>query len=237
MSTNWCAPLGRDVGVIVVAAGRGARMGGEVPKQYLPLAGHPVLLHALRPFVSHPEVAKVVVVLPHSDAEAPPAWLADLVGDVLSTVAGGADRAASVRHGLAALPADCTVVLVHDGARPFPPRAAIDGGIQAARAGHAALPALPVSDTIKRADDFGRVIGTVPRDGLWRAQTPQAFPRALLERAHAAEMAGDLVPTDDAMLAELLGAVVEILPGTARNLKITTRDDLALAEWYAAEGG
>lgn len=236
MSINWCAPLGRDVGVIVVAAGRGARMGGEVPKQYLPLAGHPVLLHALRPFVSHPEVAKVVVVLPPSDAAALPAWLADLVGDVLMTVAGGADRAASVRNGLAALPVDCTIVLVHDGARPFPPRTAIDGGIQAARAGHAALPGLPVSDTLKRADDFGRVIGTVPRDGLWRAQTPQAFPRALLERAHAAETAGDIVATDDAMLAELLGAVVEILPGTARNLKITTRDDLALAEWYAREG-
>ncbi|MBP9898483.1 MAG: 2-C-methyl-D-erythritol 4-phosphate cytidylyltransferase [Gemmatimonadales bacterium] len=229
--------MGRDVGVIVVAAGRGARMGGEVPKQYLTLAGHPVLLHALRPFVSHPEVATVVVVLPPADAEAPPPWLAGLVGDALMIVAGGADRAASVRNGLAAVPAECSVVLVHDGARPFPPRAAIDGGIQAARSGHAALPALPVSDTLKRADDFGRVLGTVPREGLWRAQTPQAFPRAMLERAHAAEMAGDIVATDDAMLAELLGAVVEILPGTARNLKITTRDDLALAEWYAAESG
>lgn len=237
MSINWCAPLGRDVGVIVVAAGRGARMGGEVPKQYLTLAGHPVLLHALRPFVSHPEVATVVVVLPPADAEAPPPWLAGLVGDALMIVAGGADRAASVRNGLAAVPAECSVVLVHDGARPFPPRAAIDGGIQAARSGHAALPALPVSDTLKRADDFGRVLGTVPREGLWRAQTPQAFPRAMLERAHAAEMAGEIVATDDAMLAELLGAVVEILPGTARNLKITTRDDLALAEWYAAESG
>jgi 2-C-methyl-D-erythritol 4-phosphate cytidylyltransferase len=212
-------------------------MGGEVPKQFLTLAGHPVLLHALRPFVSHADVAKVVVVLPPADAAAPPSWLADLVGEVLTTVAGGADRAESVRNGLASLPAECAVVLVHDGARPFPPRAAIDGGIQAARAGHAALPALPVSDTLKRADDFGRVLGTVPRDGLWRAQTPQAFPRAMLERAHAADVSDEMVATDDAMLAELLGAVVEILPGTARNLKITTRDDLALAEWYAAEGG
>ncbi len=223
--------------MIVVAAGRGARMGGEVPKQYLTLAGHPVLLHALRPFVSHPEVATVVVVLPPPDAENPPLWLAGLVGEALLTVAGGADRAESVRNGLAALPAACTVVLVHDGARPFPPRSVIDGGIQAARVGHVALPALPVSDTLKRADKFGRVLGTVPREGLWRAQTPQAFPRAVLERAHAAEMAGDLMATDDAMLAELIGAVVEILPGSARNLKITTRDDLALAEWYASEGG
>ncbi|HQW67111.1 MAG TPA: 2-C-methyl-D-erythritol 4-phosphate cytidylyltransferase [Gemmatimonadales bacterium] len=226
----------RDVGVIVVAAGRGERMGGEVPKQYLSLAGHPVLLHALRPFVSHPEVACVVVVLPAADAAEPPAWLATLRGETLATVAGGASRAESVRAGLAALPDGCEVVLVHDGARPFPPREAIDGGIRAARAGHAALPALPVAETLKRADDFGRVLGTVPRAGLWLAQTPQAFPRGLLRRAHAADLAGDLVPTDDAMLVEMLGAVVELLPGSARNLKITTRDDLALAEWFAGQG-
>jgi len=227
--------LRRDVGVIVVAAGRGERMGGEVPKQYLSLAGHPVLLHALRPFVSHPDVACVAVVLPAADAVEPPEWLATLRSGTLTTVAGGASRAESVRAGLAALPEHCEVVLVHDGARPFPPREAIDAGIRAARAGHAALPALPVAETLKRADDFGRVLGTVPRAGLWLAQTPQAFPRALLRRAHAADLAGDLVPTDDAMLVEMLGAVVELLPGSGRNLKITTRDDLALAEWYAGQ--
>jgi 2-C-methyl-D-erythritol 4-phosphate cytidylyltransferase len=226
----------RDVGVILVAAGRGVRVGGELPKQYLPIAGHPVLLHALRPFAAHPEVACVVLVLPAADVASPPEWIRNLLGGSVTVVAGGASRAESVRAGLAALPAECSVVLVHDGARPFPPRAAIDGGIRAARAGHAALPALPVAETLKRADDFGRVLGTVPREGLWRAQTPQAFPRLLLERAHAAEMAADLVPTDDAMLAELLGAVVEILPGSARNLKITTPEDLALAEWYAERG-
>ncbi len=235
MSINWCAPL-RDVGVILVAAGRGARMGGETPKQYLPIAGHPVLLHALRPFVSHPDVERVILVLPAGDVEAPPSWVTELVGGTVVLVAGGTSRAASVRAGLTALSAACTVVLVHDGARPFPPRAAIDAGIRAARAGHAAVPALPVGETLKRADDFGRVLGTVPREGLWRAQTPQAFPRTMLERAHAAEMAGDLVATDDAMLVELLGAVVEILPGSARNLKITTVEDLALAEWYAGQG-
>lgn len=211
-------------------------MGGEVPKQYLLLAGHPMLLHALRPFASHPEVARVVVVLPAVDAAEPPDWLATLRSETLSTVSGGASRAESVRAGLAALPEECAVVLVHDGARPFPPREAIDAGIRAARAGHAALPALPVAETLKRADDFGRVLGTVPRAGLWLAQTPQAFPGALLRRAHAADLAGDLVPTDDAMLVEMLGAVVELLPGSARNLKITTRDDLALAEWYAGQG-
>lgn len=217
--------------MIVVAAGRGQRMGGEVPKQYLPLAGHPVLLHAIRPFVSHPDVAHLVLVLPPDDAASPPEWLHELVGASLSLTGGGATRVESVRAGLAVMPTSCSVVLVHDGARPFPPRDAIDGGIAAARQGHVALPAIPLAETLKRADDFGRVLGTVPRSGLWRAQTPQAFPRGLLERAHAAAGAPELVPTDDAMLAEMLGAVVELLPGTARNLKITTRDDLEFAEW------
>lgn len=223
----------RDVGVIVVAAGRGTRFGGEQPKQYLPLGGIPVLLHALRPFTSHPDVAHVVVVLGPEDAASPPSWLAPLLGASLTAVAGGAERRDSVRAGLDALPDACRVVLVHDGARPFPPREAIDGGIAAARAGHSALPALPVADTIKRADDYGRVRCTVPRDGLWRVQTPQAFPRDVLARAHAARAADpDHVITDDAMLVELLGEPVELVRGAARNLKITTAEDLALAEWY-----
>jgi 2-C-methyl-D-erythritol 4-phosphate cytidylyltransferase len=126
----------------------------------------------------------------------------------------------------------CEVVIVHDGARPFPPREAIDGGISSARRGHAAVPAMPISDTIKRADDFGRVLATVPREGLWTAQTPQAFPRPLLERAHNCAVIEGITATDDAMLAELAGGVVELIPGSLRNIKITNRDDLALAEWW-----
>lgn len=225
--------MSRDVGVIVVAAGSGRRFGGEVPKQYLELAGAPVLLHTLRPFVSHPEVAQVALVLPAADAAEPPAWLAPLVGGTLTLVAGGATRRESVANGLAALAPASAVVLVHDGARPFPPREAIDGGIAVARQGYAAVPALPVADTLKRADEYGIVLSTVARDGLWRAQTPQAFPRPLLERAHAAGMSHPVEATDDAMLVELLGERVELIAGSPRNLKITTREDLALAEWYA----
>lgn len=223
--------MSRDVGVVVVAAGRGRRFGSEVPKQYLALGGAPVLLHALRPFTSHPEVACVVVVLPAADAESPPQWLAPLLGETLRVVPGGDERSDSVAAGLAALPEACTIVLVHDGARPFPPRGVIDAGIGCARTGHVAVPAIPVADTLKRADDFGRILGTVPRAGLWRAQTPQAFPRALLMRAHAAGRAKGVPATDDAMLVELLGERVDLLPSTAYNLKITTAEDLALAEW------
>lgn len=227
---SWWVRLPRDVGVVIVAAGRGERFGGETPKQYREIAGVPVLLHALRPFTSHPDVACTVVVLPAVDAARPPAWLADLASDALRLTAGGATRRESVAAGLAALPEQCTVVLVHDGARPFPPRDAIDGGIATARHGHGAVPALPVADTIKRADDFGRVLGTVPREGLWHAQTPQAFPRALLERAHHCGATLERPASDDAMLVELAGGTVDLIPGSSRNLKITTADDLALAE-------
>lgn len=234
MSKNWCAHLPPDAGVVVVAAGRGTRFGSTLPKQYQLLAGSPVLLHAIRPFASHPDIAHVVVVLPPADAAAPPSWLDELSpsGGRLSIVAGGAERRDSVAAGLAALPASCVIVLVHDGARPFASRAMIDGGILAVRQGRSAVPALPIGETIKRADEFGRVLSTVDRHGLWTAQTPQAFPRSVLERAHAAARAEELPATDDAMLVERLGEPVELLPGSARNLKITTAHDLALAEWH-----
>jgi 2-C-methyl-D-erythritol 4-phosphate cytidylyltransferase len=232
---NWSAALPRDVGVVIVAAGGGTRFGGEVPKQFLELGGVPILLHAIRPFASHPSVATVAVVLPQDDAARPPAWLGDLSSAALVVVAGGATRRASVAAGLAALDAQCEVVLVHDGARPFPPREAIDQGIAIARTGHAAVPGLPVADTLKRADEGGRVLATVARAGLWRAQTPQAFPRLLLERAHAAEVPRDLVATDDAMLVELVGGRVDLVPGSKRNIKITTADDLLLAGWLLGQ--
>ncbi|MGH7593057.1 MAG: 2-C-methyl-D-erythritol 4-phosphate cytidylyltransferase [Gemmatimonadales bacterium] len=221
--------------MIVVAAGRGTRFGTEGAKQYQLLCGAPVLLHALRPFASHPDVAHIVVVLSASDAAAPPAWLGSVCGERLTVTPGGAERQDSVSAGLAAMPAGCTVILVHDGARPFLSRAMIDAGIAAARRGRAAVPALPIPDTIKRADDFGRVLSTVDRRGLWSAQTPQAFPRSVLERAHAAARVEQLVATDDAALVERLGEPVELIPGSPRNLKITTPHDLALAAWYAEQ--
>lgn len=230
---NWCASLPRDVGVIIVAAGEGRRVGGDVPKQYRIIAGVPLLLRAIRPFRSHPEVRHIIVVVPGADLEAPPGWLVEATGDRLQLVAGGATRRASVAAGLAALPAECTVVLVHDGARPFPPPDVIDGGMAVARNGHSAVPAVPLADTLKRADACGLVLGTVPRAGLWRIQTPQAFPRDVLERAHAQIQLEGLEATDDAMLVELDGGRVELLPSTDRNLKVTTPEDLVFATWLA----
>jgi len=227
--------LPRDVGVVVVAAGRSTRVGGDLPKQYVPIHGVPVLLRAVRPFASHPDVAHVVVVLGSGDAEDPPDFLAGLTGDGLAVVAGGRERADSVAAGLQALGPQCEIVLVHDGARPFVERSVIDAVIGHARNGYGAIAAVPVSDTIKEAiGPNPTVVGrTVPRDGLWRAQTPQGFPRRMLEEAYAAAGAGAGGATDDASLVEAYGGVVRLVPDSPRNIKITTRDDLALAEALA----
>jgi 2-C-methyl-D-erythritol 4-phosphate cytidylyltransferase len=222
------------VGVVVVAAGQGSRFGSDLPKQFLPVGGIPVLLRALRPFTSHPEVAHVVVVLAPAQAERPPEFLAPLVGARLTVVPGGEERADSVAAGLRALSPDCEIVLVHDGARPFVDRRVTDTVIAHARAGEGAVAAVRVSDTLKEQapDDSSRVSRTVPRDRLWRAQTPQGFPRRMLEEAYARPR--DSHVTDDASLVEACGAVVRLVPDTSRNLKITTREDLALAEALAA---
>ncbi|CAN5800903.1 hypothetical protein BH24GEM1_BH24GEM1_28820 [soil metagenome] len=222
----------------MVAAGRGTRVGGELPKQYLLIDGAPVLLHAIRPFVSHPDVARVVVVLAPPEAESPPEFLSILMGETLAVAAGGRERADSVAAGLRALPAGCDVVLVHDGARPFVDRGVIDAVIAHARSGEGAVAAVPVSDTIKEAvgSDPTLVRRTVPRARLWRAQTPQGFPRRLLEEAYARAGAAASGATDDASLVEANGGVVRLVPDSPRNMKITTRDDLAMAEALAGAG-
>jgi 2-C-methyl-D-erythritol 4-phosphate cytidylyltransferase len=208
-------------------------MGAGTPKQYRELGGVPMLLRSLRPFTAHPDVGHVVVVLPPGDVAAPPAWLAGLVGGSLSLVAGGAERTDSVCHGLSALPGHCSVVLVHDAARPLVDRTTIDRVIEVARSGAGAVPAIPLGDTVKEAvpdDPALTVRGTVPRERLWRAQTPQGFSRPLLEEAHARARGEGLRGTDDAMLLERLGATVRLVPGSLLNFKVTTEEDFRLAE-------
>jgi 2-C-methyl-D-erythritol 4-phosphate cytidylyltransferase len=208
-------------------------MGGELAKQYHLIAGVPMVLRALRPFTSHPEVAQVVLVLPPDDAGAPPPFLSAIPS--LTIVPGGQHRGESVRAGLVALKPECTVVLVHDAARPFVDPSLISAVIAVARRGEGAVPAVPLSDTLKEAtaSDPTRIARTRPRAHLWRAQTPQGFPRQVLEEAHArAERAGHRA-TDDAALVETTGIPVRLVPDSARNLKVTTREDLALAELLA----
>lgn len=225
-------PSPPDVGVILVAAGQGVRAGGSTPKQFQPVRGVPMLARALRPFVEEPAVAAIAVVLPAVHLSHLPPWLAAFRSPRVAFVAGGATRTDSVRCGLAALPPVCRSVLVHDAARPFVSGATIRAVIARAREGHAALAAVPVQDTLKQQRADGPVVErTIPRDGLWRAQTPQGFPRELLERVYDASPPSGA--TDDAMLVEALGEPVALVADSPLNFKITTPDDFRLAEAVA----
>ena len=236
--TSWCERLPRDVGVVVVAAGRGERLGGTQPKQYLLIRGVPMVVRALQPFASHPDVAHLVLVLPPEDAAHPPDFLSGFsTGSDFSIVPGGRHRGDSVRAGLSALKSECKVVLIHDAARPFVDPEVIDAVIACARAGEGAVPAVPLSDTLKEttAADATLIRRTRPRARLWRAQTPQAFPRKVLERAHEHAARTGHRATDDAALVEAIGVPVRLVSDSSWNLKVTTPQDLALAELLAGK--
>lgn len=230
------AAASRDVGVVIVAGGTGSRVGGNELKQLRWVAGKPMLLHSLQTFQQLPEVAMVVCVLPQRYAGDPPPWLFQCDVDRMLVSVGGRTRAESVANGLEDLAAECTTVLVHDAARPLVDVAMIARVIAEARKGHGAIAALPVVDTLKRVGDDGRITETVDRRGLWRAQTPQGFPRAVLERAHREAKAGGWhgEATDDAALCERLGIPVHVVQGSERALKVTDERDFARAELLAS---
>lgn len=226
--------MSTDAGVIIVAGGKGVRAGSEEPKQYREIAGVRMLLRAIRPFASHPRVAQIVVVLPEADAANPPAWLQSHLTGKLSVVAGGAERQHSVANGLAKLRPELGIVLVHDAARPFVDAGTIDRVIQVASLGAGAVPGVRLADTVKETDTAGLVVRTVPRDRLVAVQTPQAFPRQMLETAHhRARNDESGVATDDAALCERMGHPVRVVAGNPRNIKVTTAEDFELAESLA----
>ena len=211
---------------VIPAGGSGLRMGGDVRKQYLTLAGEPILLRTLRAFLGHPAVDWVIVALPPRDVHAPPFPLPEGV----IAVPGGAERGDSVRAGLAAVPDAADVVLVHDGARPLVTRAVVDRVLGAAGKGVGAIAAVPVSDTLKRVDSDRAILETVERGGLWRAQTPQGFPRRMLVEAYRRAAEEGVAATDDAALVERYGGRVVVVEGDSRNLKVTRPEDLRVAE-------
>jgi 2-C-methyl-D-erythritol 4-phosphate cytidylyltransferase len=211
-------------GAVIVAAGRSTRMGG-IDKLMAPLAGRPVVAHSIAAFVAHEAIDEVVVVVSESNEDAVEALLEEEGLDA-RVVLGGERRRDSVRHGLGALHR-CEYVLVHDAARPLVTPALIDAALHAAREFGAALCAVPVTDTVKLGDERHEVQATLDREGLWLAQTPQAFRLELLLRAHAAH---EDDATDDASLVEELGVPVHLVPGASRNIKVTTPADLVIAE-------
>ncbi|MBI5600391.1 MAG: 2-C-methyl-D-erythritol 4-phosphate cytidylyltransferase [Gemmatimonadetes bacterium] len=221
---------GADVGVVIVAAGSSSRTGDGELKQFKWIAGRPMLLHSLQLFQERADVAMVVCVVPPAYAGDPPPWIFQSDSERLLLSVGGRTRAESVRNGIADLPATCRIILVHDAARPLVPMAVLDRVVDAVRAGHSAIAALPVVDTLKEVDADGRIVRTVPREGLWRAQTPQGFPRDVLLRAHRAAMDGGYDATDDAALVEQIGEPVVVVRGSERAMKVTEAADFGRAE-------
>ncbi len=212
---------------LVVAAGRGTRFGGDLPKQYAPLAGKTVLRHALERFCAHAGIDAVRAVIHPDDVEAYHAASAGL--NLLAPVFGGTSRQESVRLGLESLhDLQPRHVLIHDGARPLVDHTIVDGVLDALAEAPAALPVLPVTDTLKRGAE-GMVVRNMPRAGLFRAQTPQGFAFAAILDAHRRFAGADDI-TDDAMLAERAALPVRMTAGSERNLKVTTMEDLARAE-------
>ena len=222
-----------DVGVVIVAAGMGSRTGGTELKQFRWVAGKPMLLHSVQAFHARTDVAMVVCVLPRSHAADPPPWLFQCDVERLLVAVGGAERSDSVYAGLADLPDECTIVIVHDAARPLVDAGTIDRVIAVARAGTGAVAALPVIDTLKEVGENGVIVRTVERARLWRAQTPQAFPRDMVVRAYRDARAQRVAATDCAALCERLGLPVRVVTGSERAMKITTPDDFARADALA----
>jgi len=217
----------RDVGVVIVAAGSSTRTAGAELKQFRWVAGKPMLLHSVQRFMERADVALVVCVLPKSHAGDPPPWLFQCDVDRLLVSVGGRERGESVLNGLEDMPAEVRFVLVHDAARPLVDSETIERVVAKAREGVGAVPALPATDTIKEVDDSGAILRTPDRTKLYHAQTPQGFPREMIEQAYARGKSDRVQATDDAALCERIGARVVIVEGSATGMKITTDEDFA----------
>ena len=224
------ASVVRDVGVVIVAGGSGTRVGGEELKQFRWVAGKPMLLHSVQMFMARPDVGMVVCVLPQRYAGDPPPWLFQCDVDRLLVSIGGRTRGESVANGLDDLPDEAQIVLVHDAARPLVDEGTIDRVVASVRAGTCAIAALPVVDTLKEVDADGIIVRTVDRTALWRAQTPQGFPRHIIVDAHRRAARDRISATDDAALCERLGIPVRVVRGAERALKLTEGADFARAE-------
>lgn len=213
---------------IVPAAGRGSRFGSSDNKVWADLCGRPVLEWSVSAIAAHPAILGVVLVAAAGDRARAEA-LAARVPRVLTVVTGGATRAESVQAGLRALPDTTDIVLVHDGARPLVSRATISHVLEGVIEHGAAVPGLPVADTVKRVSGDGVVVENVSREGLWSVQTPQGALRELLERAYSEAFEADAPPTDEAGLLERSGVPVHVVLGDPDNVKITVPEDLERA--------
>ena len=220
------------VTALVPAAGMGRRMGRAVAKQFLPLGDKPMLAHTLLAFQRSSQIDEIIPILSEEDMEH---CLKDVIEafhitKVRTLVVGGKERQDSVYHGIQKLEKDAAVVLVHDGVRPFVTAEMIGECVELARKGECVTVGVPLKDTIKKVDDQGRILQTLDRGRLWAIQTPQAFPVKVLVKAHEESFRKKFSGTDDATLVERNGGTVRVIMGSYENIKITTPEDLILAE-------
>ncbi|MBE9537185.1 MAG: 2-C-methyl-D-erythritol 4-phosphate cytidylyltransferase [Proteobacteria bacterium] len=218
------------VSAIIPAAGSGKRMGGNTSKQYLQIGGRPIIVETLSVFQKAGIINDIILVAPAAELAASKEIIeAARLSKVIAVIEGGAERQDSIRNGLALLKNDTDLVIVHDGVRPFITEEMIESSVAAAKEAGAAIVAVPVKDTVKRAEGLS-VIETVPRDELWLAQTPQAFRCDIIKKAYSEAGKNSFIGTDDASLVEAMGKRVKIVPGSYENIKITTAEDLIFAE-------
>jgi 2-C-methyl-D-erythritol 4-phosphate cytidylyltransferase len=217
---------------IIPAAGAGRRMESGTPKQYLPLAGIPVLVHTLRAFHLSAVIDEIFLAVPEEDIP-DVRWNIVLkygISKVVLVLAGGVKRQDSVRHALFHVRDEHGIVVVHDGVRPFVSGELIGSAVAAAAECGAVTVGVPIKDTVKEADAAGWVKKTVEREGLWLTQTPQAFRREIIVDAYAIATADGFYGTDDASLVERMGHPVRMIPGDSHNIKLTTPEDLLLGD-------
>lgn len=224
---------------IIPAAGTGSRMQAGVNKQYLLLAGRPILAHTLAIFVAHPRIDRICIVVPADEVDYCRAEIVERygLGKVSAIIAGGHTRQDSVGNGL--LGCDAAIddlIVVHDGARPLLDAAELDALLDAATVTGAATLGVPVKDTIKQVQD-GVIVATPERSSLWQVQTPQAFRYELVLAAHRQARIDNFAATDDAMLVERLHHPVTMVAGSYRNIKITTPEDLSIANAFLTTDG
>lgn len=219
------------VTAVIVGAGRGNRMNSSINKVLMLLGGRPVLLHSVESFSKCPLVTNLVVVAAADEVSYVKKILTQMPGiKPWQVIAGGSERQYSIRNALEVLPQSTKLVLVHDGARPLVTQRCISSVIESAFQYKTAVAAVPVKDTIKTVNDGGIITGTLNRDTLWSIQTPQGFDFELLQQAYEQATVDNYLGTDDASLVERLGAVVHIVSGDYENIKVTTPEDLIVAE-------
>ncbi len=223
---------------LIAAAGKGQRMGGGVKKQFIPLRGIPLLLYTLRAFEEFEGIEHIYLVIDEGDFEYCTGEIIQKYGieKVVKLVPGGHLRQDSVWNGLEAMEGHCDIVIVHDGVRPFVSAGILKRLVAAMRDYQAVVTAIPTHDTIKRVDGAGHVVDTLQRDALFHIQTPQGFRYDVIKEAYERASREGAEGTDDAYFVERMGIRVKVIEGSPLNIKITTPEDIALANWILQAG-